>query len=176
MKRKLMLLFVLSTLSLVACNNIEPSESHTESSSTLIESETPTATETETPTETETETPTETESESDIVVDQNPLEIYILEMCGIYGDSIYLQQGDVDGITAEMAVAEGVLAANPDLTVVKFADGKGFEADTTVSIGLKEGTRGTEFFNNVQAALDKISLDTRAQLMSDAVLNQPVEE
>ena len=89
---------------------------------------------------------------------------------------VALQQGDVDGITAEMAVAEGVLAANPDLIVVKFADGKGFEADTTVSIGLKEGTRGTEFYNNVQAALDKISLETRAQLMADAVLNQPVEE
>ena len=27
---------------------------------------------------------------------EKPLEIYILEMCGIYGDSIYLKQGDVD--------------------------------------------------------------------------------
>lgn len=89
---------------------------------------------------------------------------------------VALQQGTVDGITAEMAVAEGVLAANDDLTVVKFEEGKGFEADTTVSIGLKEGTRGTDFFNDVQAALDKISEDERNQLMSDAVLNQPVEE
>ena len=89
---------------------------------------------------------------------------------------VALQQGTVDGITAEMAVAEGVLAANKDLTVVKFDEGKGFEADTTVSIGLKEGTRGTDFFNNVQAALDKISEDERNKLMSEAVLNQPVEE
>lgn len=89
---------------------------------------------------------------------------------------VALQQGDVDGITAEMAVAEGVLSANKDLTVVKFAEGKGFEADTTVSIGLKEGTRDTEFFNQVQAALDKISSDERKQLMSDAVNRQPVEE
>lgn len=89
---------------------------------------------------------------------------------------VALQMGDVDGITAEMAVAEGVLAANDDLTVVRFEEGKGFEADTTVSIGLKEGTRGTDFFNDVQAALDKISTDERAQLMSNAVLNQPVEE
>lgn len=89
---------------------------------------------------------------------------------------VALQQGTVDGITAEMAVAEGVLAANKDLTVVKFDEGKGFEADTTVSIGLKEGTRGTEFFDKVQAALDKISEDERNKLMSDAVLNQPVEE
>lgn len=89
---------------------------------------------------------------------------------------VALQQKDVDGITAEMAVAEGVLSANKDLTVVKFADGKGFDCDTTVSIGLKEGTRGTEFYNKVQAALDKISTDTRKQMMSDAVTRQPVEE
>lgn len=89
---------------------------------------------------------------------------------------VALQQGDVDGIPAEMAIAEGVLAANKDLTVVKFDEGKGFKCDTTVSIGLKEGTRGTEFFNQVQAALDKISTDERKQLMSDAVTRQPVEE
>lgn len=64
-----------------------------------------------------------------------------------YGEMIVaLQQGDVDGITAEMAVAEGVIAANPDLTVVQFDEGKGFEADTTVSIALKEGTRDSDFF------------------------------
>lgn len=89
---------------------------------------------------------------------------------------VALQQKDVDGITAEMAVAEGVLSANKDLTVVKFADGKGFDCDTTVSIGLKEGTRGTEFYNKVQASLDKITADERKQLMSDAVTRQPVEE
>lgn len=89
---------------------------------------------------------------------------------------VALQQGDVDGITAEMAVAEGVLAANSDLTVVQFADGKGFDCDTTVSIGLKEGTRDTDFFNKVQAALDKIDTDTRKQMMSDAVSRQPAGE
>ena len=89
---------------------------------------------------------------------------------------VALQQGDVDGITAEMAVAEGVLAANKDLTGVKFDEGKGFDCDTTVSIGLKEGTRDTDFFKKVQAALDKISVDERKQLMSNAVQNQPTEE
>ncbi|UTY39671.1 transporter substrate-binding domain-containing protein [Allocoprobacillus halotolerans] len=89
---------------------------------------------------------------------------------------VALQQGDVDGITAEMAVAEGVLAANDDLTVVQFDEGKGFECDTTVSIGLKEGTRDSEFFKKVQASLDKITTDERKQLMSDAVTRQPAGE
>lgn len=89
---------------------------------------------------------------------------------------VALQAGDVDGITAEMCVAEGVLAANPDLTVVKFEKGKGFEIDTTVSIGLKEGSRDSEFFNAVQEVLDSIDKETRKQLMKDAVANQPTED
>ena len=89
---------------------------------------------------------------------------------------VALQQGDVDGITAEMAVAEGVVAANKDLTIVQFDEGKGFECDTTVSIGLKEGTRDSEFFKQVQASLDKITTEERKQLMSEAVTRQPAGE
>ena len=94
-----------------------------------------------------------------------------------YGEMIVaLQQGDVDGITAEMAVAEGVIAANPDLTVVQFDEGKGFEADTTVSIALKEGTRDSDFFKKVQEALDNLDTETRKEWMSEAVQNQPAGE
>ncbi len=89
---------------------------------------------------------------------------------------VALQQGDVDGITAEMAVAKGVVDANKDLAIVQFDEGKGFEADTTVSIGLKEGTRGTEFFNQVEDALSSIGKEQRQELMSQAVNNQPTEE
>ena len=89
---------------------------------------------------------------------------------------IALQQGDVDGITAEMAVAEGILAAHDDLTIVQFNEGKGFETDTTVSIALKEGTRDTEFFKAVQESIDEISEKERNQMMSDAVERQPAGE
>ena len=89
---------------------------------------------------------------------------------------VALQQGDVDGITAEMAVVQGVIEANSDLTIVKFDEGKGFKADTTVSIGLKEGTRDSEFFNKVQSAVDSISKEKRQELMKEAVMNQPAGE
>ena len=88
---------------------------------------------------------------------------------------VALQMGDVDGITAEVAVAKGIVSANPDLIYINFNEGEGFEADTTVSIGLREGSRGTEFFNSVQSALDQISEETREAYMVDAVENQPVE-
>ncbi len=84
-----------------------------------------------------------------------------------------LQYGDVDGITAEMAVATGVVSANSDLAIVEFEEGKGFECDTTVSIGLEEGSRGSEFYNSVQEALSSISEETRAEWMALAVNNQP---
>ncbi len=87
-----------------------------------------------------------------------------------------LQQKEVDGITAEMAVAKGVVEANPDLTIVQFDEGKGFDCDTTVSIALKEGTRGTKFFKKVQKALNSISDEEREELMEYAVENQPAED
>lgn len=87
-----------------------------------------------------------------------------------------LQNGVADGITAEMPVAEGVVAANPGLAIVQFDEGHGFEVDTTVSIGLAEGSRDSDFFNAVQEALDSIDQDTRNEYMATAVENAPTEE
>ena len=41
---------------------------------------------------------------------------------------VALQKKEVDGITAELPVAEGAVAANKDLTIVHFKKGKGFDA------------------------------------------------
>lgn len=87
-----------------------------------------------------------------------------------------LLAGESDGITAELPVAEGVVQANPSLTIIHFADGEGFDVDTSVSIGLKEGSRGSDFFNNVQAALDQISEATRQEWMSAARETAPTGE
>ena len=89
---------------------------------------------------------------------------------------VALQNGDAVGITAEMPVAEGIVAANPDLAIVKFEDGKGFDVDTTVSIGRKNNTRDTQEFKDIQAALDKITTDTRNEYMKNAVENAPAGE
>ena len=87
-----------------------------------------------------------------------------------------LLAGESDGITAELPVAEGVVQANPSLTINHFADGEGFDVDTSVSIGLKEGSRGSDFFNNVQAALDQISEATRQEWMNAARETAPTGE
>ena len=59
--------------------------------------------------------------------------------------------------------------------MLTFDEGKGFEADTTVSIALKEGSRDGELFNAVQDALDNIDQDTRKAYMQKAVEIQPAE-
>ncbi len=85
-----------------------------------------------------------------------------------------LQAGGVDAVTSELPVAVGVVAANPDLTYIQFADGQGFDdsnGDATVSIAVAK--ENTELLEKLQAALDTISEDDRNQLMLDAVERQP---
>lgn len=89
---------------------------------------------------------------------------------------VALQSGEVDGITAELPVAEGAISANKDLVIVHFDEGKGFDMDTSVSIGLKEGSRDSKFFKDVQTALDKISMDERDKMMENARNNQPKQD
>ena len=105
MKKKLFCLLALTALSIVGCGQI-PTENPTIMPTVDPTSEKPSTVEptievptSEVPTTEEptSEVPTTEEPQpTDPVVEQNPLEIYILEMCGIYGDSIYLKQGDVD--------------------------------------------------------------------------------
>ena len=85
-----------------------------------------------------------------------------------------LQSGEADAITAELPVAVGVVSANPDLAIVYFEEGHGFDVDTSVSIAVKKGN--TELLNSVQTALDAIDADTRLQLMLDATNRQPAVE
>lgn len=85
-----------------------------------------------------------------------------------------LKTGDVDALTAELPVAKGVVAANKDLKIVQFEKGKGFEADTSVSIAIKKGN--TELKDAVQGALGTITEETRQQWMLDATTRQPATE
>ncbi len=87
-----------------------------------------------------------------------------------------LQTGEAEAITAELPVAQGIVGANPDLTFIMFEEGKGFDVDTSVSIGLKNNTRDTEEFKNIQSALDEISQDARSEMMVNAVNNAPTSD
>ncbi len=85
-----------------------------------------------------------------------------------------LQAGAVDGVVSELPVANGVVAANPDLSIVRFAEGQGFEADTTVSVAVRK--EDTELKAQLEDALSKISEDERNEIMEEAVNRQPANE
>lgn len=109
----------------------------------------------------------------DEVIDQIPNVNHVTPLKD-YPAMIYaLQKNTVDGITAELPVATGAVEANSDLAIVHFEEGQGFEADTSVSIALKEGARDGDLFEKVQAAIDKISEETRQELMLEVTKRQP---
>mgnify|MGYP003296538459 CR=1 FL=1 len=83
-----------------------------------------------------------------------------------------LQSSEADAITAELPVARGVVSANPDLAIVEFEDGCGFDVDTSVSIAVAKNN--TELLNSIQSALDSIS--ERLSIMEAAVSRQPAVE
>ena len=85
-----------------------------------------------------------------------------------------LQAGAVDGVVSELPVANGVVAANPDLAIVRFAEGKGFDADTSVSIAVRK--EDTDLKDQLDTALTAISTDERNELMEAAVERQPANE
>lgn len=85
-----------------------------------------------------------------------------------------LQAGSVDAVTSELPVANGVVSANPDLSIVRFAEGKGFKADTSVSIAVRKND--DELLNALQDALKTIDTDTRNTWMEEAVNRQPANE
>ena len=89
---------------------------------------------------------------------------------------VALQKKEVDGITAELPVAEGAVAANKDLTIVHFKKGKGFDIDTSVSIAMKKGTSDSQLFKDVQKAVDNLSKKTRDEWMKEARKAQPKAE
>lgn len=110
----------------------------------------------------------------DEIIDQIPGVNHMTPLASYPLMVLALQNGDADALTAELPVATGVVTSNPNLAIVRFADGQGFEADTTVSIAVKKGN--TELLNSIQAALDTISAETRNQWMTDAVSRQPANE
>ena len=85
-----------------------------------------------------------------------------------------LQEKEVDGITGELPVARGVVAANPDLVIVQFEEGNGFDADTTVSVAVKHGNIGLK--DLIDGVLDKLSQEERNQIMQAATERQPASE
>ena len=96
-----------------------------------------------------------------------------------------LTTGIIDGTVLEYPVAQGLVAANPSLKIIQFAEGEGFtqlidsdtnearaieDTDRDVSIGLAKGR--DELKTQINEVLANISQDRRNELMGQAVASQ----
>ena len=110
----------------------------------------------------------------DEVIDQIPDVNHATPLSNYPFMVVALRNKEVDALTAELPVARGVVAANPDMAIVQFEEGKGFEADTSVSIAVKKGN--TALLEKIEGVLSGISQDQRNEWMQYAVENQPAQE
>ena len=110
----------------------------------------------------------------DEVIDQINGVVHMTPLASYSRMVLSLTSGEADAITAELPVANGVVSANPDLTYVTFAEGKGFAVDTSVSIAVAK--ENTELLSRIQEALDQISEADRLSIMEAAVSRQPASE
>lgn len=110
----------------------------------------------------------------DTVIDQIPGVIHDMPRETFPAMITALNAGAIDGYIAERPGAEADIMANPDLTYIKFEEGKGFEAsedDTAIAIGLVYGSPYKDAINELLAS---ISEDERVQIMLDATARQPL--
>lgn len=110
----------------------------------------------------------------DKVIDQIKDVIHMTAMEDYPTMVMQMNKGMVDGITAELPVAAGIIATNPDLTYIEFEPGKGFNidlTDTSVSIAIAQGN--TELKDQINTVLADMDDKERKQIMDDAISRIP---
>jgi ABC-type amino acid transport substrate-binding protein len=88
-----------------------------------------------------------------------------------------LASGKIDGFTSEYPAAKSAALSNPNLQVVQFPAGSGFEfsdGEASVAIGIKKDN--SELKTKVDQALTAISKTERDSLMDQALETQPLSE
>lgn len=89
---------------------------------------------------------------------------------------VALKSGAIDGYIAERPGALADTMANPELSFVSFAEGKGFTVapeDTQISVGLAKGSELVAPINEILGSLDQAARD---QIMQDAISRQPLAQ
>ena len=93
------------------------------------------------------------------------------------GMVVALTSGKVEVLVLDKPTAMVASFANPNLVMLDFKDGKGFEAskeDVEMGIALKKGN--SELLKKINETLATISEDDRNKMMEDAIKNQPLSK
>ncbi|MFV0394493.1 MAG: ABC transporter permease subunit [Coprobacillaceae bacterium] len=106
----------------------------------------------------------------DTIIDQIPNVNHAKALEDYPAMVMQLDNGLVDGLTAELPVAAGIIATNPNLSYVEFEPGKGFNIDLTdTSVSIAVNKENTELKAKVQSVLDDFSDDEKKEMMDDAI-------
>lgn len=82
--------------------------------------------------------------------------------------------GTIDGFTCDNPSAKSLITTNPNLTIVQFADGQGFQVsseETDLGIACQKGD--TELVSKINEILAGLSQEDRDAMMDQAVAAQP---
>lgn len=110
----------------------------------------------------------------DVVIEQIPDVDHATALEDYPAMIMQINNGLVDGLTAELPVAAGIVATNPALTYVEFEPGKGFDinmTDTSVSIAVNKSNPVLR--DNIQSVLDTFTADEKKEMMDSAIERIP---
>jgi len=102
------------------------------------------------------------------------------EQPGLGGNSeilVAVRSGKLDGTILGETEAYSAMLANPDLKVVKFEEGKGFDyskGEASNAVAVRKGD--SETLEAVNAVLSSISAEDRSALMESIIKMQPIAE
>ena len=108
----------------------------------------------------------------DTVIDQIPGVTHATPVDSTSDMLARLQNGTVDGITSDYYGALGYVNNNPDIVMVEFEEGQGFELEASGScVGIRK--EDTDLLDRVNEILAGIPEEERRTLMEKAVTDQP---
>jgi ABC-type amino acid transport substrate-binding protein len=113
----------------------------------------------------------------DTVVDQIPTVDHMtpLGSFALLTNSVII--GEADAMVSEYPVALSIVGTNPDLKIITFTEGNGFETsfeDTTVSVAVRKDD--ADLLTTVNTVLTNLTEETRSEWMRDAIERQPEGE
>lgn len=107
----------------------------------------------------------------DSIIDEIPGVNHLTPVDSVPSQISHLEQGTCDAITYNVENTDSILAANPDLASVSFAEGDGFPDEATCNVGVKKGDSDT--LSAVNEALSEISASDRQSIWDQCVERQP---
>lgn len=106
----------------------------------------------------------------DTVIDQIPGVKHVTALEDYPAMVMQLNSELVDAVTAELPVAAGIVATNPDLTYVEFEEGKGFDVDLTdTSVSIAVSKENFKLKNKIDEYLNSISDEDKKEMMDEAI-------